>query len=454
MNRHTTALLALAITTTSILALPQPGTAQETAPVVILRSLMTPPEIAQTGQAPEVQIKATIDARGNVSSVDVLSVTPSTEFDPVVVEATKQLIGSWRYAPARTASGEPKETVLQWTMDYSQGSNFETNAPFRQLTPNLARTERDLEIRRMSRGQQSEILVGYAATAERFINKEQRKRIASQRFVVTTDADGDDIARTIAINLEATFNFLDRLFGRDIELMPDGNKLAVYFYGQRSNFLRLSGSMFTIGGNYSGFYSHPGFLAFHQERSNTEELLSTLLHEATHAYLYRYLLEPGVNPGPWFNEGLAEYLGNSTVNRKGEIEIGRAIKGRYVLDYHGGATRKRTGTGWTLDQTKDAIRKGDAPTLGELFLTPYPLFTGERGPLNYGMSWLFVHFLRHGDATKRGSKGVDGDWALTKFPAFLLYLIEGYPPRDAITQVYGMTLSEMNEQFREYAQRF
>lgn len=429
-----------------------PAGAQSQAPIVIDRSLMTPVEIAETGLAPEVQVRATIDVRGSVSKVEVLSVTPSTEFDSVVIEATQKLIGGWHYAPGRDASDKPVEATLQWTLSYGEIDLDSTARSFASNSP-LAAARLDPQLRHFTKAEQSEILERYSATAERFIDKTKRKTISSPRFIVTTDSETEGIARALAINLEATFNFLDDLFGRALELMPEGHKTVVYFYANKKSYLSLASSLNV--GSSAGFYYHPGLLAFHQEVRSSQDLLHTMLHEATHAYLLRYLLEPGVNPGMWFSEGLAEYVGNSTINRKGEIVVGKSLPGRYVIDYHGrGAYWRKTNTGWTLDKTKTAIRTGDAPSLGELFLTPRALFTGERGPLNYGMAWLFLHFLRHGDVAKRGSKGEDGEWAQEHFPRFLLYVVEGYPPIDAIEQIYRMPLEQMNDRFKEYVKRF
>ncbi len=271
----------------------------------------------------------------------------------------------------------------------------------------------------------------------------QWSMVETDNFAVMTDGSPRR-AETVASSLEALHSVLANIAARERK----GPKTLVYAFERAKTFERYS--PYEDAGSVAGFFTNSLVRNYISIDLSKDQRGNTVYHELLHEFAATNF--PGVPL--WFNEGLAEYLGNSTVNRKGEIEIGRAIKGRYVLDYHGGATRRLTNTGWTLDQTKDAIRKGEAPTLGELFLTPYPLFTGERGPLNYGTSWLFVHFLRHGDTSKRGSKGVDGDWAQNKFPAFLLYLIEGYPARDAIEQIYGMSLSEMNEQFRDYAKRF
>jgi hypothetical protein len=73
----------------------------------------------------------------------------------------------------------------------------------------------------------------------------------------------------------------------------------------------------------------------------------------------------------------------------------------------------------------------------------FPVFYGERRELYYSLSWLLVHFLRHGEE----------GWAETLFPDLMLYLVEGYDPEASLRAVYGVDEAEMAERFRAYVRK-
>jgi hypothetical protein len=142
-------------------------------------------------------------------------------------------------------------------------------------------------------------------------------------------------------------------------------------------------------------------------------------------------------------EGLAEYLANSEI-RDGELIPGRTLKHRAGLLRAGGFYRVKTDAAWSLDEVKKAVRTAEAPAIEELAVAETEVFYGEETSLHYSLSWLLVHFLRHGEP----------GWTDEEFPTLVLYLVEGFPPAEAIEAVYRVPPAELNPPFREYLKKF
>ncbi len=419
------------------------------------RVSLTPPELRELPFTPEVDLAARIDPNGLVAEIEVLAVRPTTENDEIVRRATTEMVRTWHYVPARRADGTAVDGRLEWTIRFATlqhetsdavGGADEPVDPLRSVAP-------PIDFPKLTEKARIERLEGMAAIADRALAEGRRAVHSTPRFLVVTDAEQEGVAEILANNFEASFGVLDGLFGRGLPLLPPSQKVLVYLYSSQSAFASAAAG-FGMPSHHSGVYIAPGLVLLKQTMASDEALLQTLLHEATHAYMSRHLARPGIRLGTWFVEGLAEYIGNSTITGKGELVVGKTIKRRYMMDPHGLVALRTTASGWTLENTKEAIRKGEATSIAGLLPIPPELFTGRQGPLNYGTSWLLIHFLRHGDVDRRGAKGSEGEWAEKQFPTLLLYLLEGYPAEDALEQVYGMTLSDLQEQFVEYVRRF
>lgn len=437
----------LLLTTCLALAGPTPAAAAEAPdePPVPLRTsaFLTPGEMAGSGLAPEVALRARIDARGRVGEVEILSIEPSSEYDDLLRRITIETVEWWRYAPARV-DGEPTETTLEWTVRFqTAGATGVTREPeWRNL--GLGPWD-DLPTRMLTMpvAEQKEVLRRFGGLAERQLAPGRRRQFDTPRFVVVSDAETPEVAKITAGNLEATFNVLDRLLRPGIEPQPAYYKSLVYVFSERRSLDALTGEI-RAPEWADGLYSPPGLLVFHLEQQTAADALSAMLHEAVHAYTDRHLLRPGYPPPVWLAEGLAEYVASSQI-RRGELIPGRTLTRRFELNrYAGGAFRVKTREGWSLDQTKKAVREGTAPGLAELVTADRMAFYGEDYALHYSLSWLFVHFLRHGRP----------GWAESEFPALVLYLVEGFPSAVAIEAVYGLSPAAMDAEFTNYVKRF
>ncbi len=443
MKRRTTVAILGAVAALSTVAALAGLAAGGDSPPVLLRDVMllTPVAAAGSGVAPEVKVRVTIDATGKVAQVDVLGIEPSSEYDDDFRRAAVETIRRWRYAPARE-DGQPVEATLEWSVQF-----LAKEAPERidvEGLPQLdggasAALARRARIFTLPLEARKALLKRFVETAEKSLLPGQRRQAESARFVVVTDAANDKTAETLAGNLEATFSVLDGLFADKIEPQPERYKVIAFVFQQRSSFETVLAAIDAEGGWQSGFYAAPGFLAFNLEVGDVDYLLHLMIHEATHAYTDRYLTRPGYSLPLWLEEGFGEYLGTSEI-KKGALVPGRIVHGRFVLNRWGGARVRRSEAAYGLEDIRRAMRTGEGLTVEQIMSADRAVFYGEKREIYYPMSWLLVHFLRHGRP----------EWAEGAFPDFMLYLAEGYPAKDALAATYGATPADLEAEFRAY----
>ena len=422
-------------------ALPGAAAGADSPPVLLRRTpLTTPFEAAGSGVAPEVKVRVTIGATGRVEKVDVIKIEPSTPYDEAFSRSTVHQLLLWRYAPARKA-GQPSETTLEWSVQFLAKEAPEPqvgNEPLPPLPEGLD-GERRARVARLSRERREALLRRYSEAAEKYLDAGRLRRARSPRFLVVSDAPEETTAAALAGNLEVTYNVLDGLFLPKVEPQPESDKVVAYVFWKKQALIEMQADIGAPGWT-GGLYQAPGFLAFHLEVPTGDHLLHALIHEAFHAYADRHLARPGFHLPRWFDEGFAEYLGNSEI-KKGELMPGRILKGKFLLSHLSGAYRLKTEAAWSLDEVKKSIRSGAALSVEQLVTADHTAFYGERREQYYPTSWLLVHFLRHGRP----------EWAEREFPALALYLAEGYPAGDALETAYGVALADLDEPFRAYA---
>ena len=409
--------------------------------------LLVPHELAGSDIHPEVEVRVEIDAVGTVSRVEVLAIEPSSEFDDLLRSQVKRRVGGWRYGPARDKEGNAVPSTLSWWMKF-QSPEEERNAPRRkrfdpQLDILVSAGALPDPIPQSTLSEQAKVLNRTIGVAEKYIDREHRKRWATKRFILISDAEDDSTVQILAGNMEAVFRSFHELFDPHIEPLPHRFKVVVYLFSSRHSLRRLQEE---LGGRVpgAGFYHSPGLLAFHREVRYFDELLHTMLHEAFHAFSDTYLTGPGSELPRWAEEGMAEYFGNSKVER-GELIPGAVDRGRYAISHGGnGPVRLQSLTIWNLEEARSALRKGEAPRIADLMEATADTFYGVRAQHYYGFSWLLTHFLQH------GRKNWETDQS---FARMLLYLAEGYASRDALAAVFGTTPAELQAEFERYVLR-
>lgn len=418
------------------------ATAERSEPILIRQTpLLSPPVMIGLGVVPELRMSLEIDERGSVTAVETLSIEPSTEYDDLLSTDVADQLGHWRFAPARE-DGIPVATRLELMVQVreSTGSVDDLSSSERELIFFGEPEERTSRLLRLPPEERKKIVDRYALEAEKNLAQSRKRRAESARFLVLSDAENEDVARVLANNLEAAYNTFEQVFADSIELQPEKYKIVAFLFSSRESFHATQKALrnTTIA---DGFYAAPGVLAFHQE-APSDRILAVMIHEAFHAFADRKLRNPSREELRWFEEGMAEYFGNSQV-KKGQIVPGKTITRQFVMHY-GRVLKATTQAGFTLPILKRAIRQGEAPALGELLSMARQEFYGDQIQLNYGTSWMLIHFLRHGR----------DEWISDQFPRLALYLYEGYDPETVIEQVYGLTVDQLQPMFDEYARTF
>ncbi len=402
--------------------------------------LQVPEETAGSGLAPEAAVKISIDARGNVTKVDVVSIAPSSEHDELFREGLVGTLSKWRFAPA-TENGKPVPSTLDWRVRFparpAQASEaIDVNAP---LVGSDAEQRRSAVLA-LSQEKRRKLLAAQTATGLRFLDPKRRRDASSPRFAVHADADDPELAATVANNLEAIFDTLALELLPGISLQPEVYKIQVVVYRDRASFRALLQEMPRYEWS-NGFYSPAGMIAFDLAQPSNNALMSLLLHEATHAFLDRHLVRPGVALPRWLGEGFADYVGNSRI-QDGRLRPGKTLTRAFEM-HVGNVFVVQTVAGGRLDEAKAALRQGKGMGVRTLLEASPEIFYGAQSSLYYASSWLLVHYLRDGAA----------GWAQERFPRLVLYLAEGYPPNAAFRTVYGAP-EGADDDFRRYVKAF
>lgn len=398
--------------------------------------LLTPDDVAVAGLAPEVAARLAIDDRGRVTQVDVVSIRPPSAHDDLFRDAVIDTFSTWRFAPARE-NGVAKASELDWRVKFVPRSPLAAR-PL-EILPTLPGV--DAELRRaavlaLPLESRRTLLEGELRDAIGHLDLRRTREVQAPRFTVRSDADDERAASSIATNLEVTFNLLASELLPGIQLQAEPLKLQVVVYRTAAQYAAfVSGNPWLEGS--AGFYSPTGLIALHLEAPTSDSILGTLLHEATHAFLDRHVVRPGVALPRWLGEGFAEYVGNSAIE-KGKLKPGKTLKrkmafaGPYLQAY-------QTDAGAQIDAARAALRKGQGIALAEMLAASLETFYGEKRSLFYASSWLAVHYLREG--------GDDG--RTERFRRLLLYLAEGYPAEAAFEATYG-PLATADRSFRDY----
>ncbi|HEV8629730.1 MAG TPA: TonB family protein [Thermoanaerobaculia bacterium] len=433
-------LLAVLLVAGGAVATPLAAADQDHGPLPLRSPLLrVPEETAGSGLAPEAAVRITIDEKGRVSGVEVVSITPTSELDPFFRRELVETIAAWRFAPA-IKDGEPVRSTLDWRVQFPA-----TPVTLEALMVSGALPGMDAEQRRSSvlaihARQRAALLEAQARIARDLLDAGHAYDAFSPRFVVHCDADDRHVGAAVAKNLEVAFNVLGSELLAGIVQQPAPSKLEVFVYRNHQELQALLASMPAYEAT-RGLYSPAGLIAFDLDQASSEAALSVLFHLATHAFLDRHMVRPGVALPRWLAEGFADYVGNSRI-KDGRLQPGKIRRSTFRL-VGGVPTMVDTASGQELEEAKKALRQGEGVGVRAMLASSPQLFYGEKQKLYYASSWLLVHYLRDGDER----------WASERFPTLLLYLAEGYPQLAAFRSVYGDPATA-DEAFQRYVKAF
>ena len=403
--------------------------------------LLVPDETAGLGISPEVAVKLSIDARGRVAAVEVVSITPSTEYDALFRERVVATFSGWRFAPA-TREGRPVAATLEWKVRFPAKAAATEEESVNALAPLVGADaeQRRAAVLALPIAERRKLLEARTRSAIDHLDPKLTHEAATPRFVVRSDSDEERVAATVAGNLEAIFNVLAAELLPGIRLQPEPFKVQVVAYRSRDQYLAFAAGQVPFETS-AGFYDPAGLIAFHLEQGNADAVLSVLLHEATHAFLDRHVVRPGVALPRWLSEGFADYVGNSAI-QKGKLKPGKTYARKFAFA-GSGVISIETMAGDRLAAAREALRQGKGLGLEEMLEASPEIFYGERRALYYASAWLLVHYLRDGNPAS----------AAGRFPQLLLYLAEGYPQGAAYRTLFGDRATGDRE-FRQYVKTF
>lgn len=430
-----------------------PASAAEPAPP---RALWTPIpsaplRTAGSGEAPAVRVRLDLDELGRVARSEVLEIQPSGQYDALFRDEVTAVLSRWRFSPA-VQDGRPVPASLRWTIQFRPRGARAAEEPALSFghgeQPFVATgAQRRDEQRRVVLGlpeeQRRKLLEEQCAAAEPLLGP-RRTQASGPHFLVITDIDQPGVADALLNNFEATYAACYGLLGDSLGDQPTNSRVVAYVFTHVSQYKefveRIRGFEWS-----AGFYAPTGMLAFHAEMPTNAALLAVMLHETTHAFLDRHVVRPGIPFPRWFDEGFAEYVGNSDIEkgrlvpgghkRVAQFEFADATSGEVRLADTAAATRAR--------EARQAQREGTALTLSEIMKADAATFYGAKRTSFYAQSFFAVHFLRHGRP----------GWT-AKFPDFLLYLAEGYPADAAFRRVYGAPPGDFEDEYQRYMKKF
>ena len=402
--------------------------------------VVVPEATAGSGLAPEAAVKISIDERGAVTKVDVVSIAPSSEYDELFRKELVDKISQWRFAPA-VEGGKAVASRLDWRVRFpSRPAPLTTAVDVTAPLVGSDAEQRRSVVMALPLEQRKKLLAAQTATALRFLDAKRKVDDSSPRFAVHTDADDRKVAATVAGNLEYIFNVLAQELLPGISLQPEAYKVQVVVFRDRASYESLMHEL-PIYEWSTGFYSPAGLIAFHLQQDSNDTVMNVLLHEATHAFLDRHVVRPGVALPRWLGEGFADYVGNSRIE-DGRLQPGKTLRRLFEMR-SGGVYDVKTTAGGRLDEAKRALRSGKGLGVRTMLEASPQIFYGEKSSLFYASSWLLVHYLRDGNA----------DWAQSRFPRLVLYLAEGYPQIAAFRGIYGAP-EAADDEFRKYVKSF
>ncbi len=274
---------------------------------------------------------------------------------------------------------------------------------------------------------------GLISHAEASLHAESRREIATDNFLVVSDAGDDAWPTRVPDALEAVYTTLDAVWPK--RTATGAEPVRVYFFAERSRFVRfcVRSHLRVDCLRTTGFHDPAsGMLVFTLEGGDDGRTLGPVLHEAVHAFLHaRFAGENGVGDllPPWLHEGIAEYVALSKM-RKGSIELGTFCRKAKIESRE------------LRDSLKSGFVRLDVAGLVSVDEAERHLLN-QRGTF-YSRSWLLVDYLSREEA------GLGTD----RFPRLVRALAEDASFENAVSEIYGKSIAAIEREYGEHVAAF
>lgn len=282
--------------------------------------------------------------------------------------------------------------------------------------------------------------------ADGLLDARFRHEAVTGSFEVLSDSPEGTAASILAGNLEAVFAELESILTRvEGATPPAPGKVRAYLFASKRQYEALERAVSDRGGGRSAgmYFPDLGVLAFHSDVHSQPFARTVMIHECVHAYVDVRMRAAGHRLPAALEEGLAEYVGLSEVKR-GRIRLGTyAAKTRYENPRQ---TRVLASIAASrLEEGRRAVRRREEMRSFASLFEAQPTSQGE-GKVDdfYGVSWLLVDYLRHGDA----------EWKRLAFPKFLARVAAGEPPLPTLVDAYARPVAELERGFRAHVEAF
>jgi hypothetical protein len=244
-------------------------------------------------------------------------------------------------------------------------------------------------------------------------------------YKVHTDID-PALARDLERRMDGMYEeYRRRLAGFDVE--NAGEKMAVYVFRRKSDYLRFIGA--PLEGSGGIFMPGRNALVSFLEGQGRDELRRTLKHEAFHQFAH-VAISPKMPL--WLNEGLAQVFEEGIWTGDGFL-LGQVPPRR-------------------LRQLKNDLKNRDLILFDEMMSMSHEKWQeglthrgSRRGATQYNQCWAMVHFLIQAKDAAGGEK------YRRRFIQMLQLLHGGAEGRAAFEQAFSSNLTGFQSRFAEYA---
>jgi hypothetical protein len=192
-----------------------------------------------------------------------------------------------------------------------------------------------------------------------------------------------------------------------------------------------------------------GIIALYPDPQRGRGTLNTLVHEATHHYNHTILGFPRDRSALWLDEGIANYFGNSTIDKDGNLKLGVIATGPRPWRGAGDTPVYRLPGQLSYDNPplarivwlQNEMRRGWHFRFSDLLSREArSSFYSENPMRNYSISWMLVHFLM---------EGKDGSYR-EPFMRYIREEVQGRGGVEALEKAFGVPCEQLEEELRDY----
>lgn len=285
----------------------------------------------------------------------------------------------------------------------------------------------------------------FVAMANDLIKDRNYSSRSSDAYLLKTDDPRVDLGATLELLDSFRAWFVSFWDGRT-ELLPyEGPGRMYLFYSFFKYNKLLTGdarlSDFRPPGHYRG---NLDAVVLYTDGAPAGDLPDILVHEAAHQLVENMVFGPdGAQPSPWIAEGLGTYFGHTLRDKRGAFVTGK-VGGKGVEIVRGGGTKDGSAKA-RLKEAKKAMSGDTSWTAHDVIEIRDPQsFYSEGANARYGISWVLVHYLFHGNG------GAYAD----PFVRYLAIEAKGEGGPERFYETLGVDAATLDEEFERYFGKF